>query len=110
MNETKPKPKWQKWGKRIFIVGVLSFLLIVVTLALWNPFRPNPEITKLTARETARPGDLFVVIVDVSIKNNGANGTIKVIAVSKSSIFALVAITFRSFMASIELNLLGSLS
>lgn len=81
MNETKPKPKWEKWAKRFFI-GACCFIIVAVVISfLWSPPRPDPEIMKLEARETCKSGtDLFVVILDVSIKNYGEKGNIKVIA------------------------------
>lgn len=77
MSETNPR---SKWIKSFFVVCMCLVIFAAATFNyLAGQFKPNPEIMKLEARDGVKPGTgLFMAIVDVSIKNYGAKGNIRV--------------------------------
>ena len=81
MNEVESKKSPMKWIVVGTVIGIVVIGIVVASLiSAYNILnRPKPEITLVNGYESFQ-GLNYVYKVDVTVKNNGADGWIKVYA------------------------------
>jgi hypothetical protein len=77
-----PQPQKKQFSKGIIVgIAIITIVLVSVFLFVFSTFinKPNPQITLVNGYEGFQ-GLNYVWYVDVSVKNNGASGWVKVYA------------------------------
>ena len=77
MNEVESKKSPMKWIVVGIVIGIVVIASLIFAYNILN--RPKPEITLVNGYESFQ-GLNYVYKVDVTVKNNGADGWIKVYA------------------------------